>query len=206
MRSRHAVSARSWCSCEPVGVSAETCHSHTDRRNGWAVWGCRSCAHWLNWQCGLSLDAARERIRVARRLEDLPLIAAESAAGRLSYFKVRALTRVATAGDEADLVARDAPTAMLERFVRAYRGALARGDGAAVAAYEGRRLTWRTDYDDGSLVVTARLAPEDGAAFLAALGAAREALAGTGDVSAETCHSHRALSNVDGSACLQEPT
>ncbi|MBX7159274.1 MAG: hypothetical protein K1X95_03205 [Acidimicrobiia bacterium] len=144
----------------------------------------------------------------ARCLEELPLIAAESAAGRLSYSKVRALTRVATAGDEADLVdfARDAPTAMLERFVRAYRGAFARGDDAAVAAYEGRRLTWRTDYDDGSLVVTTRLAPEDGAAFLAALGAAREALAGTGDVSAETCHSHRALSNVDGSACLQEPT
>ncbi|MBX7160009.1 MAG: HNH endonuclease [Acidimicrobiia bacterium] len=164
-----------------------------DRRNGWAVWGCRSCAHWLNWQCGLSLEAARERLRVARRLGELPLIAAEFAAGRLSYSKVRALTRVATAGDEADLVdfARDAPTAMLERFVRAYRGALARGDDVAVAAYEGRRLTWRTDYDDGSLVVTARLAPEDGAAFLAALGAAREALAGTGDVSAETSSDQR---------------
>lgn len=164
-----------------------------DRRDGWAVWGCRSCAHWLNWHCGLSMEAARERVRIARRLEELPLIAAEFAAGRLSYSKVRALTRVATAGDEADLVAfaRDSTTAMLERFVRAYRGARARDSDAAVAAHEARSLTWRTDYDDGSLVVTARLTPEAGAAFLTAIRAAREAMPDpgpeTGDsVSAET--------------------
>lgn len=158
-----------------------------DRRNGWAVWGCRSCAHWLNWQCGLSMEAARERIRIAHRLEELPLITAEFEAGRLSYSKVRALTRVATADDEADLVdfARDTTAATFERFVRAYRGALARGDDAAVAAHEGRKLTWRTDYDDGSLVVTARLTPEDGAAFLAAVRAAREALPDTGPESGE---------------------
>ena len=23
-----------------------------DRREGWATWGCRSCAHWLSWKCG----------------------------------------------------------------------------------------------------------------------------------------------------------
>lgn len=167
-----------------------------ERRDGWAVWGCRSCAHWLNWQCGLSLEAARERLRVARALADLPLVTAEFAAGRLSYSKVRAITRVATADDEADLVsfARNAPTSSLERFVRAYRNALAPSDDKAAAAHEARKLTWHTDFADGSLVVSARLTPEAGALFLAAVRAARESLPGTGagDVSAETSTEQRA--------------
>lgn len=165
-----------------------------DRRAGWAGWGCKSCAHWLNWQCGLSLPAARERLRVARSLEVLPLVTAEFAAGRLSYSQVRALTRVATPDDEADLVgfARDTPTASLERFVRAYRNALAPGDDQAVAAHEARKLTWHTDFTDGSLVVSARLTPEAGALFLSAVQAARETLPKAEDVSAETSTEQRA--------------
>lgn len=147
-----------------------------DRREAWASWGCRSCAHWLNWQCGLSFVAARDRLRIARALTELPLISAEFAAGRLSYSKVRAITRVATAEDEADLVtfARDATAAMLERFVRGYRGALARSTDAAVAAHDARRLSFHTDYDDGSLVISARLPPEVGAIVVEALSAACE--------------------------------
>ena len=26
-----------------------------DRREGWGAWECRSCTHWLSWQCGMSL-------------------------------------------------------------------------------------------------------------------------------------------------------
>ena len=36
-----------------------------DRRQGWAEWGVKSCAHWLNWKCGIGLGAAREKVRVA---------------------------------------------------------------------------------------------------------------------------------------------
>jgi len=46
---------------------------------------------------GLDLGAAREKLRVAHALERLPLMAAAMARGELSYSKVRALTRVATA-------------------------------------------------------------------------------------------------------------
>lgn len=67
-----------------------------DRRESWGQWGCRSCAHWLSWQCGLALPAAREAVRVASALPRLPAITAAFAEGRLSYSKVRALTRVAT--------------------------------------------------------------------------------------------------------------
>jgi hypothetical protein len=44
-----------------------------DERKGWSGDGTmRSCAHWLNWQCGIALGAAREKVRVARCLQKLP--------------------------------------------------------------------------------------------------------------------------------------
>ena len=36
-----------------------------DRRHGWSDGATQSCAHWLNWQCGLDMGAAREKVRVA---------------------------------------------------------------------------------------------------------------------------------------------
>ena len=45
-----------------------------DRQHGWE--GFRSCAHWLNWRTGLDLGAAREKLRVAAALAELPHIAA----------------------------------------------------------------------------------------------------------------------------------
>src|SRR6266536_5312228 len=66
-----------------------------DARGGWSN-GFRSCAAWLTWRVGLDAGAARERVRVARALEALPLLAQALARGELSYSKIRALTRVAT--------------------------------------------------------------------------------------------------------------
>ena len=74
-------------------------------RYGWAKWGCASCADWLVWSCGLSLSAARERVRTANALRVLPAISAALADGRLSYTKARALTRVAAEHDEDLLLA-----------------------------------------------------------------------------------------------------
>src|SRR5436853_2946265 len=71
-----------------------------DQRLGWSDGATRSCAHWLNWKCGIDLGAARERVRVAHALEKLPRVAAAMARGELSYSKARALTRVACAGTE----------------------------------------------------------------------------------------------------------
>ena len=72
-----------------------------DEREGWHGYGITSCAHWLAWQCGLSPGAAREHVRVARALQSLPLIEGAFTEGRLSYSKVRALTRVAEPDSEA---------------------------------------------------------------------------------------------------------
>src|SRR4051812_32534830 len=67
-----------------------------DRRQGWSDGVTHSCAHWLSWKCGIELCAAREKVRVARALETLPMISVAMGRGELSYSKVRAVTRVAT--------------------------------------------------------------------------------------------------------------
>ena len=41
-----------------------------DRRDGWSDGATQSCAHWLNWKCGIAMGAAREKVRVARALEN----------------------------------------------------------------------------------------------------------------------------------------
>src|SRR5688572_23492203 len=61
-----------------------------DRRGGWGG-GFRSCAHWLSWRTRLNLGAAREKVRVARALENLPLVSDAFRRGELSYAVVRAL-------------------------------------------------------------------------------------------------------------------
>src|SRR5262245_14711806 len=65
-----------------------------DDRCGWQKWGLRNCAEWLAWSCDLSMSTARERVRTAHALREMPAIAAALEDGRLSYSKVRALTRV----------------------------------------------------------------------------------------------------------------
>ncbi len=93
-----------------------------DARGGWGH-GFRSCAEWLSWRVGLDLNAARERVRVARALPNLPRLARALARGELSYAKVRALTRVATPETEERLVivGKAGTAAHVERLVRAWR-------------------------------------------------------------------------------------
>ena len=143
-----------------------------DRREGWSGHGIASCAHWLAWQCGLSPGAAREHVRVARALPALPLIGAAFDAGRLSYSKVRALTRIADESCEADLLefALEATASQVERTVRQWR----RADDVDTETVTARR---QFDYwwdDDGMLVLHARLEAEEGAALLAAVNSLAE--------------------------------
>ena len=139
-----------------------------DRRNGWAQWGCRSCAHWLNWRCGLDLRSAREKVRVARALDDLPLICEAFSRGEVSYSKVRAMTRIATPRTEADLLmfARHGTTQHVEKILRGYRRSIPLEE--AERRHERRYVTWRYT-EDGSIEISVRLDPEEGALVLQAL-------------------------------------
>src|SRR5580693_8643213 len=141
-----------------------------DARSGWAEWDLPSCAAWLSWKCQLTSGTAREHVRVARALRTLPVISAEFAAGRMSFAKVRALTRIATPVTEAGLAELAGPMTgnQLERFARAHRQVSSADDGAARVR---RRLAWRFE-EDGSLAGTFRLPPLAGAVLLKALRAA----------------------------------
>ena len=162
-----------------------------DEGAGWN-YGFLSCAHWLNWRTGLALGAAREKVRVARTLGDLPLLSAAMQRGQLSYSKVRALTRVASPENERRLLdfARCGTAAHVERLVRGWR----RVDRMAEAKDARRRhesqhlRTWVDD--DGMVVVRGRLSPEIGAVVQGALEAASERLrqdsADTDPATAET--------------------
>lgn len=142
-----------------------------DRAEGWCGAGIRSAAHWLNWKCGIDLGAAREKLRVAHALADLPLIGAAMACGELSYSKVRALTRVATTETEGDLLmmARHGTAAHVESIVRGFRRAREALELSREARqFESRTVNWFYD-DDGSLVLRARLPAEAGALLVRAL-------------------------------------
>ena len=92
-------------------------------RELWFIWGVRTCAQWLAWRLGLSPGAARERLRVALALGQLPKLDRALAQGRVSFSKVRAMTRVATPENEAKLLecALHATAAQLERICRGMR-------------------------------------------------------------------------------------
>ncbi|MEE8488475.1 MAG: DUF222 domain-containing protein, partial [Gemmatimonadota bacterium] len=94
-----------------------------DRRRGWELGGHRSCAHWLSVRTGFDLGSAREKVRAARALTELPLISASMSRGELSFSAVRALSRVATPENEEDLLplARGCTTAQVERLVRGWK-------------------------------------------------------------------------------------
>jgi hypothetical protein len=94
-----------------------------DRRGAWVDSGIRSCAYWLNWKCGIAMNAAREKVRVARALDGLPEINAAFEKGELSFSKVRAMTRIATLENESNLlmIANHGTAQHMEVLVRAYR-------------------------------------------------------------------------------------
>jgi len=142
-----------------------------DELEGWAHHGLASCAHWLQWQCGTNIGAAREKVRVARALPALPKISGAFREGRISYSKVRAMTRVATPKNEEFLlgIARHGTAAHVEKVVSNYRWckrleALQDENNR----HSHRELSWYMD-GDGMWVFKGRFTPEQGALIEKAL-------------------------------------
>lgn len=129
-------------------------------------------ARWLAFRCGIATREAREVVRVAEALRELPAIRRAFAGGTLTFTKVRALTRVATATSEEGLLelasALTAP--QLERALRAFRR-LRSEDAGDSHALEYVDYHWG---EDGSLFLRARVPAEDGTLLVRALEAARE--------------------------------
>ena len=166
-----------------------------DAAGAWS--GFASCAVWLSWRTGLEPGAAREHVRVAHALAQLPKVSDAMRRGRVSYSKVRAITRVATPETEQSLldVALAGTAAHVERVVRAWRrvgrAAEANDDRAQQA---GQTLhTWVDD--DGMVVVRGRLTPEAGSVFRRALEATVTADGGPTGVAG--CGKERTTDPVD---------
>ena len=177
-----------------------------DRRKAWAEWGVKSCAHWLNWKCGIDLGAAREKLRAAHALEKLPRIAAAMEAGRISYAKVRAMTRVADETNEDYFlnIALHGTANHVEKLVRSYRRAKDSQELTREAIQQRDQSLWSYTDTDGSLLIRGRVPAEVGALFRKALEAAEDALPRK-DVSAETFSDDRRRSRrVEALALMAE--
>jgi len=133
--------------------------------------GFYSCAHWLNFKCGIGMNAAREKVRVANALANLPKMDEGFSKGELSYSKVRAMTRIANETNEDYLlmIAKHGTAHHVEKLVSKYRTAK-RVQDASVAneQYRGRELSHYYDHD-GCLIIKARLPAEQGALIVKAL-------------------------------------
>ncbi|MBA3538394.1 MAG: DUF222 domain-containing protein [Deltaproteobacteria bacterium] len=140
-----------------------------DEGGGWSYAGCQSCAHWLSWRAGIGMSAAREQVRVARKLGELPKVAAAIERGELSYSKVRAITRVATPATEETLIgyAEHLCGGQLEtvcakfRMVQEHDKEADPNTGPQNEPF--RRFVTRRDRDDGMVKIEAVLHPDEAA-------------------------------------------
>jgi hypothetical protein len=142
-----------------------------DTAGGWHIQGFRSCAHWLSWRVGWALGTAREHVRVATKLAELPEIDEALRKGETSYAKVRAMTRVATPANEHTLLAEAEFTTgeQLETICRKYAQVQRHGRNSNPADDQDRRHVQRRDLADGMTQIVATLHPEEAAVVWAAL-------------------------------------
>lgn len=130
-----------------------------------------STANWLSFKCGITPGAARENVRVARKLTGLPKISAEFKSGRLSYSKVRAMTRGATSENEDYfiMIARHGTGAHMEKLVRLQTRTMRLMDpDLSQRVYESRSFNWRED-EDGSVRISARLTADQAGAVVSVI-------------------------------------
>ncbi len=142
-----------------------------DEKEYWAQLGLCSCAHWLNFKCGIGMGAAREKLRVAHALAKLPKISEGFARGELSFSKIRAMTRIAdeTNEDYLMMIAHHGTAHHVEKLVSKYRTAKRLQDAeVANEQYRDREVTHYYDHD-GCLVIKARMPAEQGALIVKAL-------------------------------------
>ena len=147
-----------------------------DERAGWLKWSLGGCAEWLHYRCDLSMNTAREKVRVAHALKTLPEIAAAFATGKLSYSKVRAITRVVGAHNTDELLtfALKTTTARVEERCRELRCGSVDSLGAAQRAYASRSLRVFRNAERGTMTISIELPLETGELVEKALDKARD--------------------------------
>jgi hypothetical protein len=114
---------------------------------------------------------AREHVRVAKALRRMPTIARLFREARLSYSKVREVTRVVDVVDEQRLaqLALTATASQLARMISGFQSA----DGLRIKQQTKRRMSWH-EREDGMVEFRARLPKEEAALLVAAISAAKD--------------------------------
>jgi Domain of unknown function (DUF222)/HNH endonuclease len=131
----------------------------------------KSLAHWLSWCCSMTPGVAREHVRVAKALRRMPTTANLFREGRLSYSKVREVTRVVDVVEEQRLceLALTATASQLARMISGFRSA----DGMRIGQQTKRKVAWH-EREDGMVEFRARLPKDEAALLIAAIDTARD--------------------------------
>ena len=142
-----------------------------DLRQGWKAYQLNSCAEWLNYKCGIEPGTAREKVRVARALFDLPVTSAAFQQGELSYSKVRSLTRIATPQSEEKLVdyALTATAQQVDKHCTALRNVHKQLSTPDANRTHKQRYLCRSFHADGSMTLSVELPKEQGELVMKAL-------------------------------------
>jgi len=138
-----------------------------DERSGWLECSFTDAVSWLMWRCDLNLDVARDKLRIAHALKELPLLSKAFSQGNLPYSKVRALTRVATPDNESELLtmARKMSTSHVEHQCQQMKHAEENSVQEAMHAYHTRSLRSTRNEPRGVMTISIEVPIEEGALF-----------------------------------------
>jgi hypothetical protein len=143
-----------------------------DDSGEWVLDRAPACAHWVAAALDIEVCTAREWLRIGRALAEVDVVDGAFAAGRLSYSKVRTLTRVATVDSQVELcaLAEQVPAGRLGCALAAWRARRETPAETEARQRAARGLTARVDVD-GMVVTTLRHTPEESAELRAAIDA-----------------------------------
>lgn len=134
-----------------------------DTSGEWALDGSPTCAHWLAAVLDVELCTARDWLRIGRALDTLPQTSTAFADGTVSFTKVRALTRVATVDNEAELLdlADRTPASRLGAELAAWSARNEDEEQRRRRHRRDRSMSWRTE-PDGMVTCSIRVTPRTG--------------------------------------------
>jgi len=142
-----------------------------DDLQSWKSSGAQHCAAWMNVEIGIGIQLSWEYLRVGRKLLMLPTVRALFRAGKLSWSKVREITRVADENNEKLLchAALDASVSDVKRLCDGFRwvddeNGAAEND-RALKQWESHALTW-SEASNRCTRIQLILPPEIAQAFL----------------------------------------
>lgn len=176
-----------------ASVTAQSASTHQqlhllmvyDQRGAWVTSGYTSCASWWAATADIEVSTAQDQMRVARAIDRLPSLDLALSTQRLSYAKIRYLSRHVEPTNVDELIrrAQDIPAGRLGYMLAAYNSERLGADEMNAKQHASRSVSWRTDAD-GMYVFTARLLPIDGAALATNIDAAmmRDNTAAGGDL------------------------